>query len=76
MAVTRFRVQVHGSHVDQMPAVRQALEAAGLTVQDEMAAIGVISGTAEDTDRAQLEAVPGVKSAVPVADDDGAYRIS
>ena len=76
MAVTRFRVQVHSSHVDQMPAVRQELEAAGLTVQDEMAAIGVISGTAEETDRARLEAVPGVKSAVPVANEDGTYHIT
>ena len=76
MAIMRFRVQVHGSHVDQMPAVRQGLEAAGLTVQDEMAAIGVISGSAEETDRARLEAVPGVKSAVPVADDEDLYRIS
>jgi rhodanese-related sulfurtransferase len=49
-----------------VPAVAQALRAAGLEVTDTLEMIGVINGHAPATLKPALEAVPGVADVAPL----------
>jgi hypothetical protein len=55
-------VTVAGSHAGALEDVAEALRAAGLEVEQVLGALGVITGSAEESALASIEALPGVAS--------------
>ena len=53
-------VTVADSHTGELEAVAAALRGAGMEVESVLAALGVITGSVDDTRVAALAAVPGV----------------
>lgn len=70
MGRKRISVQADRAYTDRFQEIARALEEAGMTVQDELAALGHFRGVV-DKDRVEnLKAVPGV-AAVEVLGDEG-----
>ena len=66
----RLSVQVSASHLGRLSEVEAGLREAGMTIRDQIPAIGHYSGVADEAAAARVRAVPGV-SAVTVHGDEG-----
>lgn len=54
-------VTVADSHAGDLAGVAGRLAQAGMQVEQVLAALGVITGSVEDTELASIEALPGVR---------------
>jgi hypothetical protein len=59
MAAEDVNVSVTDAYLDRFPDVVQRLKRAGLKVQQQMDAVGVVSGSIDPTRLSDLEAVEG-----------------
>ena len=69
MARKKVEIQVSLSHLNRLTDVAESLRTAGLTIIDQIADLGHISGLVEETSLGRLEAVPGVKSVRPTGNE-------
>ncbi len=61
------KIAVADDHLDQFPEVVEALRKAGMTVQQELGAAGVVTGSVEPEDLERVEQVEGVAFVEPAA---------
>lgn len=57
---SRITVTIDDDHVSRANEVADQLRAAGMTVEQVLGTVGIITGSADAGQRASLEAVPGV----------------
>ncbi len=57
---SRITVTIDDDHVSRANEVADQLRAAGMTVEQVLGTVGIITGSVESAQRASLEAVPGV----------------
>ena len=62
---TRITVTIDDDHLARTNEVADRLRAAGMTVEQVLATVGVITGSVTATSPASLEAVPGVAAVEP-----------
>ena len=63
MAAERVNVSIAEDYRDRFPEVIERVKQAGLTVEHELAEIGVVTGTIDPARLAALERVEGVAAA-------------
>ncbi len=57
---TRITVTIDDDHLARADQVADQLRAAGMTVEQVLGTVGIITGSVDPSQRASLEAVPGV----------------
>ncbi len=62
---TRITVTVDDDHLARADEVADRLRAAGMTVEQVLGTVGIITGSVSTASPASLEAVPGVASVEP-----------
>ena len=67
----RITVSVNDSHLESISGVADRLRKEGMEVENELASLGVITGTINDSKLSALGSVEGVKS----VSKDQAFRI-
>jgi len=70
MSKKQISVQIHYTHIDHVDEVGQLLKNAGMTILQEIPAIGHFKGIADEDKMEQLKKIPGVAS-VKVIGDEG-----
>ncbi len=65
MSKTPVNISVSDDHLDRFPEVVSELRKAGLQVEQELAAVGIVSGTVEEDQLADVEKVAGVAAVEP-----------
>lgn len=65
MPRTKLSVSVDDAHLNRVPEVARALERAGLKIEEELEAIGVITGEIDDAKVDDLHRIEGVAHVEP-----------
>ena len=69
---TRITVTIDDDHLARADEVADQLRAAGMTVEQVLGTVGIITGSVGPDQRASLEAVPGVAA----VEDETTFQIA
>ena len=76
----QVKVQAEAEYLDRLDAVSSGLQAAGMTIENELRSIGNFRGVVDESKLDDLKKVAGVAGAEFVSDEGGEeakeYRIS
>jgi hypothetical protein len=68
---SRITVTIDDDHLGRADEVADELRAAGMTVEQVLSTVGIITGSVGPAERASLEAVPGVAA----VEDETTFQI-